>query len=91
MYSKKSDKPIVALKLSQREAYAKGFGFKEIPSGLMLPLLFCGKKTISKERGKSSLKARNWKANKQRPNQKYQTICTRISQNSKAWQPRLVK
>lgn len=36
MYSKKSDKPIVALMLLQRKAYAKGFDFKEIPSGLML-------------------------------------------------------
>jgi hypothetical protein len=44
MYSKKSDKPIVALTLSQLEACAKGFGFKEIPSDLMLSSLFCGKK-----------------------------------------------
>ena len=53
MYSKKSDKPIVALMLSQRKAYAKGFDFKEIPSRLVLPLLLCEKKLISKERGKS--------------------------------------
>jgi hypothetical protein len=37
------------------KAYAKGFDFKEIPSRLMLQLCFAGgKKTISKERGKSS-------------------------------------
>jgi hypothetical protein len=44
MYFKKSDKPIVALTLSQLEAYAKGFGFKEIPSGLMLQSGFAEKK-----------------------------------------------
>ena len=47
MYSKKSDKPIVALMLSQWKAYAKGFDFKEIPSHLMLQLCFAEKKTQS--------------------------------------------
>jgi len=44
MYFKESDKPIVALTLSQWKAYAKGFDFKEIPSRLMLSQRFAEKK-----------------------------------------------
>jgi hypothetical protein len=63
------------------EAYAKGFGFKEIPSRLMLQVCFAEKKHNFQRARQIIILSKELEGKQAKAESEILKICTRISQN----------